>query len=106
EPPTSEQLREWQRRMSPPDNEFPAAVGFTALLARTDDAAVGITGIAAFSTGFQFTLGVRLRQPRADLVAGRLFMLINPDQYGGIDVSLAEQLLLGIEYANGQRAST
>src|SRR5947207_2129391 len=42
-PPTPEQLHQWHRRMSPPDNEFPAGVGLTILLGRTNDAAVGIT---------------------------------------------------------------
>jgi hypothetical protein len=31
EPPTPEQTQRWFRRMSPPDNEFPAGVGLTAV---------------------------------------------------------------------------
>jgi hypothetical protein len=58
--------------MSRPDNELPAGVGLTILLGRTDDAAVGITQIEAFSTGFQFTLAVRLRQARPELARGGL----------------------------------
>ena len=42
DPPTPEQLEQWQTLMSPPENEFPAGVGTTVLLSRTDDAAVGI----------------------------------------------------------------
>ncbi|OLE27746.1 MAG: hypothetical protein AUG49_04360 [Catenulispora sp. 13_1_20CM_3_70_7] len=60
--------------MSPPENEFPAGVGLTVLLGRTDEAAVGLTQIEAYSTGFRFTLAVRLRGPGPDLVRGRLFM--------------------------------
>ena len=92
--------------MSPPENEFPAAVGNSFLLGRTDDAAVGITQIAAFSTGFQFTLAVRLRQVRPELAHGRLFMLISSHAHPGVEISLEDRLLLGLEYADGQRAST
>jgi hypothetical protein len=37
--------------VSPPENEFPAGIGATVLLARTDDVAVGLTQVEAFSTG-------------------------------------------------------
>ena len=106
EPPTPEQVQQWHRRMSPPDNEFPAGVGLTVLLGRTNDAAVGITQIAAFSTGFQFTLAVRLRRARPELVRGRLFMLISSHVHPGIEIPLEDRLLLGLEYSNGHRAST
>ncbi|MFS8478981.1 MAG: hypothetical protein FWJ93_08520 [Micromonosporaceae bacterium] len=92
--------------MSPPENEFPAGVGFTVLLGRSDDAAVGITQIEAFSTGFRFTLAVRLRQARRELVGGGLFTLIGPHAPPGIQIPLEERLLLGLEYANGHRTST
>jgi len=72
EPPTPEQMDQWRRRMAPPENEFPAGVGLTVLLGRTDDAAVGITLIEAFSTGFRFTLAVRLRQAPPELARGGL----------------------------------
>ena len=68
EPPTPEQLEQWRRRMSPPEYEFPAGVGLTVLLGRTDDAAVGLTNVEAFSTGFRFALAVRrphVGRPRA-----------------------------------------
>jgi hypothetical protein len=105
EPPTPEQLEQWHRRMSPPENEFPAAVGLTALLGRTDDAAVGITKFEAFSTGFQFTLAVRLRRARPELARGGLLMLLDP-HHPGIEIPLPKRLLLGLEYSDGRRAST
>src|SRR5689334_12394359 len=86
EPPTPDQLRQWRRRMQPPENEFPAGVGFTALLGRTDDAAVGITEIAAFSTGFQFTLAVRLRRVPPELAHGGLHMLVSSHVRPGLDI--------------------
>jgi hypothetical protein len=106
EPPTPEQIQLWQRRMSPPENEFPAGVGLTMLLGRSDDAAVGITQVEAFSTGFRFTLAVRLRQPRAQLAPGGLFMLIGPHVPPGVEIPLEDRLLLGIEYPDGRRVST
>lgn len=104
--PTREQMEQWRKRMSPPDNELPAGVGLTVLLGRTDDAAVGITQVEAFSTGFRFTLAVRLRQVRPRLARGGLFHLVGSHLPPGIEVAVEDRLLLGIEYANGHRAST
>ena len=103
---TPEQVNEWHRRMSPPQNELPAGVGLTVLVGRTDDTAVGVTQIEAFSTGWRFTLAVRLRQVRPELVRGGLFPLIGSHVHPGVEIPLADRLLLGIEYADGQRAST
>jgi hypothetical protein len=106
EPPALEQMEQWRRRMSPPDNEFPASVGLAVLLGRTGDTAVGITQVEAFSTGFRFTLTVRLRQAPPDLAPGGLLMLVSSHVHPGIEIPLEDRLLLGIEYADGQRAST
>jgi hypothetical protein len=106
EPPTTEQFEQWHRRMSPPENEFPAGVGVTVLLGRTDNVGVGITQVEAFSTGFRFTLAVRVRQLRPQLARGGLFMLIGSHMHPGIEVLLEDRLLLGIEYPDGRRAST
>jgi hypothetical protein len=104
--PTPEQLEQWHRRMSPPENEFPAGVGLTVLLGRTGDAAVGITNLEAFSGGFRFTLAVRVRRARPELARGGLFMLIEPRSHRGLEVPLPDRLLLGLEYSDGRRAST
>jgi hypothetical protein len=106
EPQTPEQVEQWRRRMSPPENELPAGVGLSVLLGRTDDAAVGITQIEAFSTGFRFTMAVRLRQALPELAPGGLFMLISSEVHPGIEIPLEDRLLFGIEYADGRRAST
>lgn len=106
EHPTPEQLERWRRRMSPPENELPAGVGLTVLLGRNDDAAVGITLMESFSTGFQFTLAVRLREARPGLARGGLFELIEPGVHADPEIPLSSRLLLGIEYADGMRAST
>jgi len=106
EPPSAEQLEQWRRQMSPPEYEFPAGVGLSILLGRTDDAAVGLSNVEAFSTGFRFTLAVRVRQPRPQFAHGGLHMLISTRVHPGIDVRLEDRLLLGIEYCDGRRAST
>jgi hypothetical protein len=105
EEPTPEQLEQWHRRMAPPENELPAGVGLTVLLGRTDDAAVGITQVEAFSTGFRFTLAVRLRRARPELQHGGLFMLLSSHVHPGIQIRVEDRLLLGIEYADGRRVS-
>jgi hypothetical protein len=92
--------------MSAPENEFPAGAGVTALLGRTDDAAVGITQVQAFSTGFQFTLAVRLCRARPELVHRGLFELISSHVHPGKQIPLENRLLLGLEHADGRRAST
>lgn len=106
EPPTPEQILQWQRRISAPENEIPAGVGLAVMLGRADDAAVGITQVEAFSTGFRFTLAVRLRRARPGLVPGGLFMLVGSHHHPGREVALEERLLLGVEYSDGRRAST
>jgi len=106
DPPTPEQIEQWQRLMSPPENEFPAGAGTSVLLDRTDDAAVGITQLEVFSTGFRFTLSVRVRQVRLEFAPGGLFMLLSTYTQPGIEIPLVDRLLLGIEYPDGRRAST
>lgn len=106
EAPTPDQVQQWHRRMSPPANEFPAGVGLTVLLGRSDDAAVGITQVEAFSTGFRFTLTVRVRRLPPELARGGLHMLIGSHVLPGVDIPLERRLLLGLEYADGRRAST
>ena len=92
--------------MSPPDNEFPAAVELAALLGRTDDVAVGVTRFVVFSTGFQFALAVRVRTARPEFILGGLHMRIGSHPHPGVELPLEERLLLGLEYADGRRAST
>lgn len=106
ESPTPEQVQQWIRRTSAPDNEFPAGVGVTVLLGRTGDAAVGITQIEAFSTGFRFNLAVRLRRARPEHVRGGLYMLVSSHVRPGVQLPLEDRLLLGLQYADGRRAST
>jgi hypothetical protein len=104
-PPTPEQIERWRRRTQAPDNELPGGAAIDTLLGRTEDAAVGITQLEAFSTGFRFTIAVRVRRLPPGLAHGGLFMLISGHGRTGVDVPLENRLLLGVEYANGDRAS-
>ena len=62
QPMTPDQLERWQPRMSPPEKEFPAGLGIAVLLASTDDVAVGLSQVDAFSTG----LARRVLRPRRE----------------------------------------
>jgi hypothetical protein len=55
-----------------------------------------------FSTGFQFTLAVRLRRARPELFSGNLVMLIGSHPPPGLETPLDQRLLVGIEYADGR----
>ena len=100
-----DEAEEWARRMSRPDNEIPAGVGMTALVVASDDAAVAITGVEAYSSGFRFTLAVRLRRPRPDVAPRGLFELLDPHMAAG-GGGVEQRLLLGVEYPDGRRTST
>lgn len=104
EPPTPEQIEQWHRRMTAPANEFPAGVGIAVLLGRTGDTAVGLTQVEVFSTGFRFTLAVRLREAPPRVAHGGLHLLIG--SHLGPEIPLEDRLLLGLEYPDGRRAST
>jgi hypothetical protein len=58
EPPPPRMHHPWE----PPEAEFPGLVPIeTLLLGRTDQAAVAVTGLSAFSTGIEIFLTVRIR---------------------------------------------
>lgn len=110
--PTPEQVQQWARRVSAPENELPAPVGVAVVLARTGNVAVGLTQVEASSTGFRFNLAVRVRQPRPDMAPprpdmapGGLYMLVGSHSYPGAQLPLENRLLLSLEYADGRRTS-
>ncbi|MFL6095706.1 MAG: hypothetical protein ACJ71Y_09685 [Blastococcus sp.] len=87
-----------QRWSSAPDNEIPVAVPLNVVLARTEDLALAVLGLQAYSSGIAFTLVGRVR-PEA---ASRL-PLVDAVWGSGDGRTL---LLLGVEFADGRRAST
>jgi hypothetical protein len=79
------------------ENEVPVSVAFDAVLARTDDLAVFVSGLRVFSNGVELTVEVRARTTPAD------------DRYGlseALHGHRDAQLLLGVEFADGRRCST
>jgi hypothetical protein len=98
---TREQLEAWRRRMSRPDNEVPVAVPVSLLLARTDELAVSVVGMHAYSNGVTFELVVRLRQRQRGPGRQDLFTMIEQWEGGAPE----KRLLLAVEYADGRRAA-
>jgi hypothetical protein len=88
------------RRFSAPENEVPVTVPVRALLARTDDAAVTLTGVQVFSTGTGFTLAVRCRPEALPDGEAELHELLWQGRRGR-----GTALLVGVEFADGRRAS-
>ena len=88
------------RRLSAPENEVPATVPVSALLARTDDAAVTLTGVQVYSSGMGFTLTVRCRPEALPDDETDLHELLWQGRRGR-----ATALMVGVELADGRRAS-
>ncbi|WP_448641910.1 hypothetical protein [Geodermatophilus sp. URMC 63] len=83
------------RRMGAPENELPVALPVNALLARTGDAAVALTGLQVYSTGVAMTLAVRVREAPAP-ARGLSELVFEPERAG---------LLIGVELADGRRVA-
>ena len=82
-----------------PENELPAAAGVTALLARTDEVAVGLVGVDAYTTGLRLRVAVRRRSfPPGD--DEDLFHLAVRGAPGS-----SRHLLLGVQFADGRVAA-
>ncbi|SDG56135.1 hypothetical protein [Klenkia brasiliensis] len=79
----------WQ----PPDNEVPVGVPLAALLARTDDVAVALTGAQVYSTGVALDLVVTTRSAAEEL---------HEHVFGG---RRGRGPLLGVQFADGRRGS-
>jgi len=99
--PDADAMLRMQRRMSEPDNEVPAPVPFTAVLGRTDEVAVCVAGMHAFTTGLSFRLAVRLRHMRRGL-HHRMFEMVAGH---GPGTPVEDRLLIGVEYADGRAVS-
>jgi hypothetical protein len=86
-----------------PDNELPGSAGISLLLGSSEDLAVGVTTVEAYSTGFSFNLAVRLRDERGGGFGPGVYELIAGHRHPYGDPPTAEQrLLLGLEYADGR----
>ncbi|WP_138760409.1 hypothetical protein [Modestobacter altitudinis] len=91
---------EQSRRFSAPENEVPATLPVSAVLTRTEHAAVTLTGVQVFSTGIGFTLAARCRPEALPDGEADLHELLWRG-HRGRDTAL----LVGVELADGRRAS-
>jgi hypothetical protein len=88
------------RRLSAPENEVPASIPVSALLVRTGTSALTLTGVQVFSTGVGFTLTVRCRPEALPDGQADLHELMWRGRRGQ-----GSALLVGVEFADGRRAS-
>lgn len=96
---------ETRRRSGPPDNEVPGLAGVSAVLARTEDMVVALTGARAYSTGVMLELAVRRRRD-APPEEPDLHELVNGGRWHGAPWSRAGSgLLLGVQLADGRTAT-
>jgi hypothetical protein len=72
-----------------PAGEFPAVAASAVLLARTEEVAVAVTAVWAFTTGFEFWIKAEFRQP------GRA---LEHEAEG-------QSLHVGIQFADGRKAA-
>lgn len=98
------ELEPLRARSERPDNEIGWVLPISVVVARTDDVAVAVTAVTAFSTGVAFTVVVRLRVALPGVRPGEVLNLVNPFHPGGVDVPPDGRLLVGVEYADGRRA--
>lgn len=91
-------------RAFPPENEVPFAVPLTVVLGRSDDVAVALVGVLAYSTGLSFDLVVRLRAAPQGSSGHRVHEMLSGSWHGD-DSDTEQQLLLGFQYADGRTAT-
>lgn len=85
----SEHEDEWRIRMKP-DNELPASVALDVVLAETPDVVISISAVEVYRNGIDVQIDVRTG---GDVVASAA---------GG---GFIEEVLIGVEYPDGRRAT-
>lgn len=99
--PTPDQVRAWQRQHQPPSNEIGVTVPLDLVLGRTNDVAVVLTNALVHTTGLLLTVAAR----------GRVPLVLSPGGLGQVphkvlgDGQTDSRLMLGVEFADGRRAS-
>lgn len=88
--------------LGPPANELGVPVPLRVLLARTDDVALALLDVAAFSTGLEFRMEVRLRT-HDELIDP--FGMRMHHQRRGVEELPDEVLRFGFELADGRRVT-
>ncbi len=113
EPPPPPPERPPPRRhapwVGPPENELGTAVATRVVLAQTEELAIAVIDLVAYSTGFAVRLALRIKPDGAEIDPHTLMTQLGrgggrPVGAGG---SLPYELLrFGVEFADGRRATT
>ena len=91
-----------------PGNELGAAVPIRVVLGRTEQVAVAVVGVTAYTTGFSLTLACRWRStPRDGDFYSDLEMFSGRGMRGPLGAELPPDLLrFGVQFADGRKATT
>jgi hypothetical protein len=96
--PDRHRPRRYPPWFSPPENELGVVVPVDLALARTDELALALLDVTAYSNGFVLRLGLRLHP---DALRSRGLTQI----HGGLTGGGEEHLLCTIEFADGRHAT-
>jgi hypothetical protein len=88
--------------MGPPSGTLPGVVSVELVLARSELAAVCVTHIAAYPTGFVFDL---LTMSEADADEDLDPHVMGPRRHRGAARGIDERLRLGVQFSNGAKAT-
>ena len=88
--------------LGPPANELGVPVALRAVLARTDDVALALLDVVAFSNGLQFSMDVRLRAH--DELIDPFGMHVRHRQRDSTEIP-ADVLRFGFELADGRKVT-
>ena len=94
---------------SAPSNELGAPVPLRVVLAQTDQVAVAVVGLAAYTTGFSLMLGFRWRRPRSgeDLYREMEFPFGRLAMQRPLGREIPPELCrFGVQFADGRKATT
>jgi hypothetical protein len=99
EPPVERQNPVW---LGPPENELGVAVPLRELLVRTDDLAIALLGVVAYSNGLQLQVELRRRTEADDTDVMHLHMRRRHAR--GPEIA-PEVLRFGVQFADGRKAT-
>jgi len=99
EPPEPHRQPVW---LGPPENELGVAVPVPVLLVGTDELAIGLTGVVAYSSGLQLHVELRRRTEPDDLDVMHAHMRRRHARGGEI---APEVLRFGVQLADGRKAT-
>jgi hypothetical protein len=96
--PADTRQPEW---VGPPENVLPAPFDLHLVLARTPDVAIAVHAGVAFPNGFTFRIALQRRTPEQGPYGNPFF-----PHWHGRGVTPDDGLRLGVQYADGRKATT